>query len=277
MKGIYERKNKNGFYVFRIHYSADPDKDPDTKQGKVWYDKVRKGMMDKSWQKEYEIDWFAKSGELVYPMFDPSVHVVQPFAIPKSWTRYMALDPGLRNPTAALWAAVDPDDNIYFYREYYKAEMTPKEHAVVIKELEKGEKIFVRLIDPAARGRDMTTKKSVSESYAENKLFFIEANNKVELGISKVQEAMKIGKTGPRMYVFSTLRNYIQEKSEYRWHQETETVLRQKDPTEKPIKKRDHLMDCERYIIVANPHYRRIYGFKKNKDIHVWDGMSTGY
>jgi len=41
MKGIHEHRNpKNNMYVFRVHYTADPGKDPQTDEGKKWVEKA---------------------------------------------------------------------------------------------------------------------------------------------------------------------------------------------------------------------------------------------
>ena len=87
MKGITTRRNKNNFYVVQVHYTADPEKDPLTEKGKRWYLEARKGMPEASWAREYEIDWFARSGQQVYPGFDLSVHVIDPFLVPPGWSR----------------------------------------------------------------------------------------------------------------------------------------------------------------------------------------------
>ena len=42
MKGISKRTTKLGFHVLRLHYSADPDKDPATEAGKKWYEEARR-------------------------------------------------------------------------------------------------------------------------------------------------------------------------------------------------------------------------------------------
>ena len=45
----------------------------------------------------------------MYPEFDQSVHVIDPFDIPKEWPENISIDPGLTNPTCALFSAVDYD------------------------------------------------------------------------------------------------------------------------------------------------------------------------
>jgi len=72
MKGISRRRTKLGFNILRLHYTADPDKDPATQVGKVWYNEARKGMSAARWAQEFEIDYGALSGQLVFPEWDDS-------------------------------------------------------------------------------------------------------------------------------------------------------------------------------------------------------------
>lgn len=59
---------------------------------------------------------FAIESWLIYPEFNRDDHVTTEINIPQSWTRYMVLDPG-STCCATLFAAVDPYENIYVYRE----------------------------------------------------------------------------------------------------------------------------------------------------------------
>jgi hypothetical protein len=76
MKGLGVRTTSLGFRVLRLHYSADPDKDPATEHGARWYEEARKGMPDARWRQEYELDYGALSGQLVFPTFEETIHVV---------------------------------------------------------------------------------------------------------------------------------------------------------------------------------------------------------
>ncbi len=279
MKGLYTRRNKNGFFVVQIHYTADPDKDPSTPHGKIWYENARQGMPESSWRKEYEIDWFANSGELIYPSFDPSVHLIDPFPIPPDWTKYMAIDPGLRNPTAILWAAVDKENNVYIYDEYYVPEKTVHWHIQEIKKKEKGAKIYRRLIDPSSASRNPINKKTIIDEYKRGGIYCVPANNDLEAGINRVKEYLKIDpKTSlPSLFFFNTLSHTLWEIAHYRWEKMDPEKIVLKNPPEKPVKKGDHLMDCLRYILMDDPHYVKEIKILPHTPRYVWDGMTTGY
>jgi len=70
-KGVTEWRNpRNGFYVLRLHYTADPGKRPAD-----WKEKTSAGLTLRAWQREYEISWTTPEGEPVVPEFDANLHV----------------------------------------------------------------------------------------------------------------------------------------------------------------------------------------------------------
>lgn len=71
------------------------------------------------WEQECEISYDARSGALVYPDFDDSVHVIPHERIPRVGTRYCSIDPHPRTPHAVLWIVVDQWSDVYVYRELW--------------------------------------------------------------------------------------------------------------------------------------------------------------
>jgi len=70
-KGVTEwRNDRNGFFVLRLHYTADP-----TKRAPAWKKQTSEGLTLRAWQREYEISWSSPEGEPVVPEFDASKHV----------------------------------------------------------------------------------------------------------------------------------------------------------------------------------------------------------
>jgi hypothetical protein len=69
--GVLEWRNpRNGFFVCRLHYSADPNKrSPD------WKKKTSEGLSHRAWAREYELSWSSPEGEPVVPEFDSARHV----------------------------------------------------------------------------------------------------------------------------------------------------------------------------------------------------------
>ena len=80
------------------------------------------GCMDERTLQSRKYGRFGASEGLVYPEFDESVHVIEPFPVPKEWQDNISIDPGLNNPLSAHWYAVDFDDNVYVTYEHYEEE-----------------------------------------------------------------------------------------------------------------------------------------------------------
>ena len=66
---------KNGIGAMFIHYSADPEKNPDTKEGAVWLRRERKLYASRpdDWNRLYEIEFRGTSGPRIFPMFDETL------------------------------------------------------------------------------------------------------------------------------------------------------------------------------------------------------------
>jgi hypothetical protein len=72
---------------------------------------------------------FTRPAGVIYDCFDPGLHVVDDFAIPPSWPRYVGLDFGGVNH-AMVWLAVHPETKAaYVYREAMLPDMTTAERA----------------------------------------------------------------------------------------------------------------------------------------------------
>ncbi len=166
----------------------------------------------------------------VYPVSLSDI-VCDPFEIPAHWKHMYALDVGW-NRTAALWAAINPEDNqIFIYSEHYMGDARPELHASAVKN--RGE--WIRgVIDPASRGRSQVDGQNLIDIYKKLGLKIIPAKNEVESGIYATWSRLSNGK----IKVFNTLHNF---KKEY--------VIYRRDLNGKIVKENDHLMDALRYIV----------------------------
>jgi hypothetical protein len=165
----------------------------------------------------------------IYPIPEERIRV-DPFPIPDHWPRAYALDVGW-NWTAVLWCAWDRDNSIkYIYGEYLAGEALPTTHAAAIKA--RGPWI-PGLIDPAANNRGQRDGERLMADYQEADLDLTKADNSVEAGLVKCWRDLSIGRTK----IFSTLQNFY---AEYRLYRRNEKGV--------IVKKKDHLMDCMRYL-----------------------------
>lgn len=94
-------------------------------------------------------DWDIVFGN-AFPDFQPSVHVIKPFEIPDSWTRFVGGDYGYVAPSCVHWGAIDGDGVLYIYREFYAARHTGNKLGAKVLELE-GDEPYPRWrrFDPA--------------------------------------------------------------------------------------------------------------------------------
>ncbi len=271
-KGLRFWNNPNNrFSVLEVHYSADPKKDPDTPEGKKWIKHAKEGLSKAQWAQEYEIDDQALAVSSIYPQWNFDTHVLSGISIediPSNWTCYFALDIGIEAPTAALWIAVSPDNFAFVYDEYYERNKTIGQNAELILEKEKNHpmKPWLRLIDPAAFGRELTGITPAIE-YQKHGLACVPAVNDLIPGIKAVRSWLAGDKVNdkdryPKIVFLPHLTNTFYEFKNYKINTRTD----------KPARGNDHLMDCLRYIIMASPHF-----VPKDEDNSGWETVIDPY
>ena len=87
----------------------------------------RKQLLDGNWD---------VSEGAAFPEFNRKIHVIDPFKIPQSWSRFRACDYGYGSHTGVLWIAVAPDDQLIVYRELYCSKVTATDLADMILDAE---------------------------------------------------------------------------------------------------------------------------------------------
>ena len=187
---------------------------------------------------------------LVYPEFEESVHVIEPFPVPAAWQDTICIDPGLKNPLSAHWYCVDYDGNVYVVAEHYRAGEGVDFHADAIRAIsarlgwktdEKGR--LRALIDSAADQRTLASSRSVSELFYERGILVnTNVNKDVFSGIAQVKSYLNPKNGLPDLYIFNCCPNMIREFKGYFW-----------GSGESPIKRDDHAMDELRYYLMSRP------------------------
>ena len=203
---------------------------------------------------------------MVYHEFRRDLHVIQPFVIPSDWPRIVGIDHGYRNPAAWVWGAVDYDDNVYIYREFYEREWlieeiikgNKKQNKPGILAMSKGEKITQARIDPSVRAVRGATGVTDWDVYLDNlpKDFpLMLANNDKAPGIDRIKSYLKVNPSNnkPRLFIFNTCSNLIDEMSKYRYQELTHTQQGKQSEKEEPRKVDDHALDALRYLIMSRP------------------------
>ncbi len=171
---------------------------------------------------------------LVYDSFKPEACVIPRFAIPEDWPRFTGHDFGLNN-TAAVWYALEPATGfLYLYRTYHQGGSLV-EHAANFKELSEGENI-IRRVGGNHQEQEIRDGYGLAGWYiTEPKLRNPEAQR------DRVWTAHKHNK----IYIFSDLSEYLDEKLSFSWEIDNEERMTQKIHNEAAF----HLMAAERYII----------------------------
>lgn len=254
---VYLKANLPGSHIFAVTVGMEDNPHLDPAEIEI----ASRGLTDE--EKQVKIHGrFVRRAGLVYKEFDPLLHVLQAnFTPPPSWNWVMAVDPGINNPTAVLWAAVSPDDVLYIVDEHYEAGRTARHHAGMIKAIERdlGVKRILRVIDPYGFTRSHDAR-SWSDEYREQGLHFRPANNKVQAGINQVMQRMEIitdekGNKRTRLYVNPRCENLIREiTQEYEWRQVSAARAAMGfSGGDKPFAKGNDCCDCLRYIAMTKP------------------------
>lgn len=191
---------------------------------------------------------FGDAGGLVYPEFDESLHVVDPFEVPRDWYDTISIDPGLHNPLSCHFYAVDYDGNVYVVAEHYESGKDIDHHAKRINEIadelgwHRDEKGRLRcIIDSAANQKTLSSLKSVADLFYEKGVI---CNTSVDKdlwsGIARVKSWLK--SRPPRICIFRNCVQMIREIKGYYWGN-----------GDAPVKADDHSMDELRYYLMSKP------------------------
>lgn len=174
-----------------------------------------------------EGDWNAFEGQF-FRKWRRNIHVVEPFQLPQDWAYFGAYDYGYSSPACYLLAGVNYDGDVYFVREFYQEELSIREQAEAILQLESGIKVSARIADNQIFEHRMKNDPGTDDSI--DQVFYRESNGKISFGRSNKDRlsgwaAMKeyLAWEGnydgtleslsrrPRMYVTANCTNLIRE------------------------------------------------------------------
>lgn len=198
---------------------------------------------------------FVQVGGFVYEKsFSRERHVVEPFTPPHNWQWVAAMDQGVTNPTAWLWAAVDPEGRIFVFDEHYEAGKIVSYHAKKVHEKNQAYGIVPSYYvgDPSIRNIDPLTGTSVLIEYVENGIPILLGNNDQVAGLNKVKTYFEQNK----LFITSNCVNLIHEIPRLRWSTwSNRKMQKDKNKREQQHKKDDHACDALRYLISSRPMY----------------------
>jgi hypothetical protein len=233
-----------------------------------WIEKKRRRTDPATFRQEYEASFEAKKG-VVYSeytdtfkhqgghRFNVSEDEESYIYINPNWTHYRAIDPGLSNPTACIWAAVSPKGDVYVYDEYEATGGLVKDHAQIIVAKTR-HPILTTYIDPAAARRNDETGHCTQDHYAKYGIYTVKATNDLAYGVGNVKEYFRAGvednAATPAVYISERCHKLRVAIIEYEWDPGRTSLLEKNEP-ERPRQWNDHLPDALRYLLAMNPKY----------------------
>jgi hypothetical protein len=220
--------------------------------------------------------WDAFEGQ-VFPELSQRVHGCDPFEIPPEWERYCVFDWGYSKPFCVHWYAIDYDDRLYLYREWYgckKEEEGAEDGADVglklqawevargIRLREAGEKIRMRIADPSIwhprpdSRRQESKGITILEDMQREGMYFVKADNDRMHGKMQVHKRLKLDEeidteTGeviaenPMFQAFNSCKGF--------WRTVPNLAEDPKNPEDVDTDQEDHPYDCLRYMSMARP------------------------
>jgi phage terminase large subunit-like protein len=246
-------------------------------------------------------EWHETAG-LVIDEWDRRVHVIDDFEIPADWTRYRGLDHGTNNPTACLCAAVNPEQDVFFYAEYYQKGRTIAENVPAIIEMCGNKRIKLDTWnDPRTGiGFQIYEEEQVSQRFFKSVLdgrSFSQKEMGREIGwlykayglhvqpasgarsdeyVPAIKDLFRVdqerthyvtgNKGAPKAYVLRSLVNFIREIEGWVWDT-YESKSDEKNVKETPKKLNDHLMSC----FIKGTKITTLHGHKNIEDIKIGD------
>ena len=156
-------------------------------------------------------DWDIFEGQF-FTEFKRSVHVIEPFEIPKDWYIYFVMDYGL-DMLAGYWIAVDYNNHAYVFREVYQPNLLVSQARDLIKSMT-NENVYIYLAPPDLWNRHKETGKSTADIFAEGGIDLYKTNNDRIQGWLQMKEWLKVYKDeqscdAARLKIFSTCKNLI--------------------------------------------------------------------
>ena len=212
---------------------------------------LRRALLDGSWD--------AFEGQVFFEWRDnpdgyftgEKTHVISPRMIPPEWRRYRSFDWGFSKPFSVLWWAVDHEDRVYLYREWYGAsapdvglKMPVQDVAKGILEREAEDGEVIGYADPAIW--DASMGESVAVQFARAGVYFSPGDHTRLAGKMQLHNRLAFDQDGiPMLYVFSTCREFIRTIPALTY---SETRVEDVD-----TKGEDHAYDAARYFLMTHP------------------------
>ena len=197
-----------------------------------------------------EGNWDVNEGA-AFPEWNRQIHVVEPYNIPNSWTKFRACDYGYGSHTGVVWLAVTPSEQLVVYRELYASRVLATDLADMVLEAEQEDgTIRYGVLDSSLWHKRGDTGPSLAEQMIikgcrwrpsdRSKGSRIAGKNEIHrrLQVDEFTEA-------PRIVFFNTCTNIISQLPSI--------PLDKNNSEDVDTKSEDHLYDALRYGVMTRP------------------------
>lgn len=284
VRGLSLRRTDGGIPVTRIHYTADPQRDPDINP--EWKETERKTYSSQgAWDREQEIMDQAGGGELVFAdtliTHWNKIVITDPSWQPNpQWRVEAGFDHGRASPTALLRCYVDYEGTLYFAGEYYQPGREIWGHCAELKKMADIRRVSACFADPSIfplnAQANVPTKpneraKSINEIYVENGmgLFspFVGDHSDVSFAARLLAHWSNLEQRQPTVKI--VCRNYadrpqnglhnwdcpnlLWELMRTRRERLTAQQLLTRNISEAIVQKDDHARDACKYLLLSHP------------------------
>ena len=196
-----------------------------------------------------EGNWDINQGA-AFPEFSRRLHVIEPFDIPNSWTKFRAADYGYGSYSGVLWIAVSPSEQLIVYRELYVSRVIATDLADMVLEREEGEKIRYGVLDSSLWHKRGDTGPSLAEQMILRGCRWRPADRSRGsrvAGKNEIHRRLQVDDftDEPRLVIFNTCTNLISQLPSI--------PLDKNNPEDVDTKSEDHLYDALRYAVMTRP------------------------
>ena len=220
-------------------------------------------------------DWDVTPGSFFGDVWDPLVHIVDPFEIPSHWEVFRAADWGSRAPACCLWIAIDGDSNLIVVEELYGPGQTGRIFGKKILEVEEAwkwldSKGFSKLhgyMDHQGRQNYGAEGPTPTEAMIEMGISWFDADKERKVGWVEIRRRLMerggAANRTPGLRVFRNCRNLIRTLPNL--------VAKEGDIDDIDSQQEDHAADALRYGVMSRPMAR--YENKEQREIETWESI----
>ena len=174
---------------------------------------------------------------LVYPQYDPDIHLVKRFKVPLDWPICVAIDIHLREPQAILFIATAPDGRKYLVNEVFQnGDGTWIGEQVARCVMDNGYRVDHVIVDPFAKSdyNNGDTVFDKIQAVIRHYDMYLETGSKDKVsGILAVRQHLLSENNMPSLFIFDDLQHTIGEFEGYCYDKNTR----------KPVDADDHMME----------------------------------